>query len=59
MTILDLLGPYCVNRIIYMSCFMSSWDDTPTIRYIHCCNHVYVIIVTRAFPALSSRNVRH
>ena len=34
--LLDLLGPYCVYRIIYMSCLMSSWDVNPTIRYILC-----------------------
>ena len=34
--LLDLLGPYCVCRIIYMSCLMSSWDVNPTIRYILC-----------------------
>ena len=32
--LLDLLGPYCVYRIIYMSCLMSCWDVNPTIRYI-------------------------
>ena len=34
--LLDLLGPYCVYRIIYMSSLMSSWDVNPTIRYILC-----------------------
>ena len=29
--LLDLLGPYCVNRLIYMPCLMSSWHDNPTI----------------------------
>ena len=36
MTILDLLGPYCVNRIMNMSSFMSSWYDNPSIVCVYC-----------------------
>ena len=36
MLLLDLLGPYCDNRIMNMSCWMSRWNDNPSIVYILC-----------------------
>ena len=48
-----------------MSCWMSSWDVNPTIRYILCAfAHIVVAmcvcyLVVRAFLALLGKNGRH
>ena len=52
MLMLDLLGPYCDNRMMNMSCWMSRWNDNPSIVYILCVLHTllyYVFLVDRAF----------
>ena len=52
MLMLDLLGPYCDNRIMNMSCWMSRYNDNPSIVYILCVLHTllyYVFLVDRAF----------
>ena len=60
--LLDLLGPYSVYRLIYMSCLMSSWDVNPTIRYKLCVLHMLLLcvfyLVAGAFLALLGKNVR-
>ena len=47
-----------------MSCWMSRWNDDPTIEYILCAfAHIVVTIciflVARAFLALSGKNDKH
>ena len=42
--LLDLLGPYCVYRLIYISCLMSSWNVNPPIRYILCVLHTLLLL---------------
>ena len=59
---LDLLGPYCVNRMEYCPAEMSRWSGSLLLCVYCVIAHIVVFsmcLVGRAFLALVGRNEKH